>query len=294
MLTALDIRRVGVVGSGVMGVGIAQVCAVAGLDVRVAVSCRASLAAGRKRLLSSLDYCRRKEFVTQAQREEALDRIGFTVDLGELADRHLLVEAVTEHVDVKLNVFAALDKIVEEPHAILASTTSAIPIIRLARATSRGGQVIGLHFFSPVPVMGLVEVAGSLLTEPHTRAVAEAFVTQVLGKQTIPAPDRAGFVVTALIIPHVLSAIRMVDSGLATADVVDKGMTLGVGHPVGPLRLADLLGLDLVLAVSTVLYEEFRQTEYAPPPLLLRMVQAGHLGKKSGCGFHQYTDGGGR
>lgn len=294
MLTACDVHRIGVVGGGVMGVGIAEVCADAGLDVRVVVSRPASLDAARRRLDKSMRYRLDKGMITERRRDEALARIDFSVELGELADRQLVVEAVTEDVEMKLDIFAALDKIVEEPVAIFASTTSSIPIVRLAQATTRSSQVIGLHFFSPVPVMSLVEVVDSLLTDERTHQVATAFVTEVLGKQAITAPDRAGFVVNALLVPYLLGAVRMVETGMATAEAVDTAMRLGIGHPMGPLRLADLVGLDLLLSVSTVLHEEFGEPQYAPPPLLRRMVQAGRIGKKSGCGFHDYTGGAGR
>jgi 3-hydroxybutyryl-CoA dehydrogenase len=282
------ISRVGIVGCGVMGSGIAEVCATSGVDVLIAVSTEASLAAGRQRLIKSLDHGIRKERLTRPQRDAALARVSFVTDLGALADRQLVIEAIRESEPAKLEVFAALGKIVDDPDAILASNTSSIPIIRLARVTGRPDRVIGMHFFSPAPVLPLVELVGSLLTTDQTRARVESFVTGVLGKQVIQSPDRAGFVVNALLIPYLLSAVRMVESGLATAEVVDKGMTLGCSHPVGPLRLIDLIGLDTIASVAAALYEEFKEPHYAAPPLLLRMVEGGLLGKKTGRGFHEY------
>jgi len=284
-----DIHRVGIVGCGLMGSGIADVCARAGLDVRVAVTSGASMNRGRQRLLRSLDGGLRKATITETERSEALERVSFTCDLYDLGDRQIVFEAVPEHEPTKLDLFRALDKIVEDPDAILASNTSSIPIIRMARATERPGQVVGVHFFNPVPVMPLVELIGSLLTEDEPLARAEAFVAGTLGKQSIRSSDRAGFVVNALIIPYLLSAIRMVETGFATADVIDKGMVLGCSHPMGPLRLADLIGLDTVASIAGALYGEFREQQYAPPPILLRMVEGGLLGKKTGRGFHVYA-----
>ncbi|MBB2913052.1 3-hydroxybutyryl-CoA dehydrogenase [Streptosporangium becharense] len=284
-----EIRRVGIVGCGVMGSGIADVCARAGLEVRVAVSGEASAARGRRRLSKSLDYGLRKAVITEAERDGALERVSFTTDLGDLADRQIVFETAPENESVKLDVFGALDKIVEDPAAILASNTSSIPIIRMARATGRPGQVIGVHFFNPVPVLPLVELIGSLLTEDETRVRAEAFVAVTLGKQVIHSPDRAGFVVNALLIPYLLAAIRMVETGFATADVIDQGMVLGCSHPMGPLKLADLIGLDTVASIAVALYEEFKDPQYSPPPMLLRMVEGGLLGRKTGRGFHSYS-----
>ncbi|KOV91786.1 3-hydroxybutyryl-CoA dehydrogenase [Streptomyces sp. NRRL B-3648] len=284
-----DIHRVGVVGSGIMGTGIAELCAKAGLDVTVAVSSDASLVSGPQRLARSLDRGVAKGKLTERDRDDALGRVSFTRDLGELADRQLVIEAVKENEQLKLEVFADLDKIVEDPDAILASNTSSLPIVRLARATSRPGQVLGMHFFNPVPVLPLVELIDSVVTDGRATARARAFVSDVLGKKPIGSPDRAGFVVNALLFPYLLSAIRMVDSGLATAEVIDQGMVDGCSHPMGPLRLADLIGLDTTVSIAEAMYEEFKEPQYAPPPLLLRMVEGGLLGKKSGRGFYRYA-----
>ncbi|WP_273699981.1 3-hydroxybutyryl-CoA dehydrogenase [Actinomadura graeca] len=282
------IERVGVVGCGVMGSGIAEVCARAGLDTVVVASGPGSVEPGRRRLLTSLDRGVRKGRLTEDERDAAAGRVTVTADLDELAGRQLVFEAVPEHEPTKADLFGLLDKIVIDPEAVFASNTSSIPIIRLARATTRPGQVVGVHFFSPVPVLPLAELIASLLTAERTRARTEEFVTGTLGKQVISSPDRAGFVVNALLIPYLLSAIRMVESGFASAEVVDAGMVLGCSHPLGPLKLADLIGLDTIAAVARALYEEFKEPQYTPPPLLLRMVDGGLLGKKTGRGFHAY------
>lgn len=287
--TVNEIVRVGVVGCGVMGSGIAEACAHSGLDVRVAVSGEDSAVRGRLRLLRSLDHGLQKGRISEPERSAVLDRISFTTDLGDLSDRQFVVEAIRENELAKIEVFTALDKIVQDPDAILASNTSAIPIIRLGCATQRPTQVLGMHFFSPVPLLPLVELIGSLLTAERTLARADSFVTMVLGKRVIRSPDRAGFVVNALLIPYLLAAVRMVESGFATAEIVDNGMVLGCAHPVGPLRLIDLIGLDTIVSVARVLYEEFREPLYAPPPLLSRMVDGGLLGKKTGRGFYEYS-----
>ncbi|MEW1841641.1 3-hydroxybutyryl-CoA dehydrogenase [Nonomuraea angiospora] len=284
-----EMRKVGIVGCGVMGSGIAEACARAGLDVIVAVSTEASLAPARRRVTAWLDRGLRRATITEAERDTALARVSFVTDLAELGDRQIVFEAVPESESIKLDVLGALDKILDNPDVILASNTSSIPIIRLARATSRPAQVIGVHFFNPVPALPLVELIGSLLTADETYARAESFVAGTLGKQVIRSQDRAGFVVNALLIPFLLSAVRMVESGFARADVVDRGMVLGCSHPMGPLKLADLIGLDTVASIAEALYEEFKEPLYTPPPLLLRMVEGGLLGKKTGRGFYEYA-----
>ncbi|MEU5691705.1 3-hydroxybutyryl-CoA dehydrogenase [Actinosynnema sp. NPDC020468] len=284
-----DIQRVGVVGSGLMGSGIAEVCARAGLDVVIAEVSPDAAEAARGRIASSLGRGVRSGKLSAEDRDAALGRLRFTTDLADLADRNLVVEAVAEIEQVKTEVFAALDKIVEDPRAIFASNTSSIPIMKLGMATSRPEQVVGVHFFNPVPVLRLVEIVPSLLTGEQTRVRAEEFVTGPLGKEVIRSQDRAGFVVNALLIPYLLSSIRMLESGFASADDIDNGMVLGCAHPMGPLRLADLIGLDTTKAIAESLYDEFKEPLYSPPPLLLRMVDAGLLGKKSGRGFHDYA-----
>ena len=283
-----DIQRVGVVGSGLMGSGIAEVCARAGLDVLVAEVNPDAAEAGRGRIASSLGRGVRSGKLSTEDRDAALERLRFTTDLGDLADRNLVVEAVAENEQVKTDVFAALDKVVEDPDAIFASNTSSIPIMKLGMATGRPEQVIGVHFFNPVPVLKLVELVPSLLTGEKTKARAEAFATGVLRKEVIRSQDRAGFVVNALLIPYLLSAIRMMESGFASAEDIDNGIVLGCAHPMGPLRLTDLIGLDTTKAIAESMYEEFKEPLYAPPPLLARMVEAGLLGRKTGRGFYTY------
>ncbi len=283
------IRRVGVVGCGVMGAGLAEVCARAGLDVLVAVSRPARIADGRRKLVTSLDTAVRKGKLSESDRDAALSHVSFTADLHDFADRQLVIEAGPEIESVKLDVFATLDKVVTDPDAILGSNTSSFPIIQLGRVTSRPGMVVGTHFFNPVLVLPLVELVGSVLTEESTVARAEAFVTDVLGKQVVRTKDRSGFVVNALLIPYLLSAIRVYESGVASMADIDKAMKLGCAHPMGPFGLSDLIGLDIVQAISESLYREYREPHYSPPPLLARMVSAGLLGKKSGRGFYDYT-----
>jgi 3-hydroxybutyryl-CoA dehydrogenase len=284
-----DIERVGVVGGGLMGSGIAEVCARANLDVVVAELDPAAAEAAQGRIGKSLDRGVRSGKLSDDERDAAADRIRFTTDLGELADRQLVVEAVVEDEGTKVDVFRALDAAVTDSKAILASNTSSIPIMKLGIATSRPEQVIGIHFFNPVPVLRLVELVTSLLTSTDTIAAADGFATGVLGKKVIRSQDRAGFVVNALLIPYILSAIRMMESGFATADDIDTGMVEGCNHPMGPLHLADLIGLDTTQAVAVSLYDEFKEPLYAPPPMLSRMVEAGLLGRKSGRGFFDYS-----
>lgn len=282
------IQRVGVVGCGLMGSGIAEVCARAGLDVLVREIDAAASESARKRILGSLDRGLGSGKLTEEQRDAAVARLSFTTDLGDFADRQLVVEAIAEVEVLKTEVFAVLDRVVEDGGAILASNTSSIPIMKLGIATQRPEHVVGIHFFNPVPVLKLVELVTSLMTSPETATRAESFATDVLQKRVIRSTDRAGFVVNALLIPYLLSAIRMLESGFATAQDIDAGMVEGCSHPMGPLRLADLIGLDTTLAVADSLYQEFKEPLYAPPPLLSRMVEAGLLGRKTNRGFYEY------
>ncbi|MEV5952489.1 3-hydroxybutyryl-CoA dehydrogenase [Streptomyces sp. NPDC051987] len=281
------ISRLGVVGCGLMGSGIAEVAARSGLNVRVAEATPDAVEAGRRRLTASLDRALRSHRLSEEQRDQALNRVSFTLDLTDMADRQFVVEAVAENRDIKTDVLRALDKAVEDPAAVLATNTSSIPIVDLAVVTERPARVIGMHFFNPVPVQRLVELIPSLTTDADTLRRARSFAEQ-LGKQAIQAPDRSGFVVNALLVPYLLGAIRMVESGSARPEDIDRGMELGCAHPMGPLRLLDLIGLDTAQAVAESLYEEFKEPLYAPPALLRRMVAAGHLGRKSGRGFHVY------
>ncbi|MFF7388104.1 3-hydroxybutyryl-CoA dehydrogenase [Streptomyces scabiei] len=281
------VTRLGVVGCGLMGSGIAEVAALRGIDVRVAEATPDAVEAGRRRLTASLDRGVRRGKLGEEQREHALARLSFTHDLGDMADRQFVVEAVAENRDIKADVLRALDKAVEDPAAVLATNTSSIPVVDLAVVTQRPAQVIGMHFFNPVPVQRLVELIPALTTGAETVRRTRG-LTEQLGKEAIQAPDRSGFVVNALLVPYLLGAVRMVESGAARPEDIDRGMELGCAHPMGPLRLLDLIGLDTAQSVAESMYEEFKEPLYAPPALLRRMVAAGHLGRKSGRGFHVY------
>jgi len=281
-------KRVGVVGCGLMGAGIAEVAARAGLEVVVAESNDERAQGGLARLQKSLRRAEERGKLGQDTADVVLDRIRVTTALEDLADREIVIEAIVEDEAAKVSLFRRLDEIVTAPDAILASNTSSIPIMKLGVVTKRPQQVLGIHFFNPVPVLKLVELVPSLLTSPETTQRAKAFAEGQLGKQSIASQDRAGFIVNALLIPFVLSAIRMLESGFATAEDIDRGLVLGAAHPQGPLALADLIGLDTTKAVAESLYEEFKEPLYAAPPLLNRMVDAGLLGRKSGRGFYTY------
>lgn len=285
----VPVERVGVVGGGIMGSGIAEVCARAGLAVTLVEANTPAAKRAEDRVAQSLERAVARGKLESGDAEEALSRLTYTDDLGALADRELVLEAVVEDKAAKLAVFASLDDAVVSNDAIFASNTSSIPIVELATAReARAGHVLGLHFFNPVPVLSLVEIIPSLLTDPGVTQRARAFVTNQLGKDPITAPDRAGFTVNALLVPYLLAAIRMFEQGLASAEDIDKGMVKGCAHPMGPLALSDLLGLDTVLNVAEILYTEHREQLFAPPPLLQRLVAAGLLGRKSGRGFYSY------
>jgi 3-hydroxybutyryl-CoA dehydrogenase len=280
--------RIGVIGSGLMGSGIAEICARAGADVVVIERDADSLAQGHTRIERSLERAVASGKLPEDEANRARGNLSFGEDFAMLSDRELVIEAVAEDEHLKVEVFRKLDAFVEDPTAILATNTSSIPIIKLAMATKRPEQVIGMHFFNPVPVLRLVEVISSLLTSADTTDRVNAYATGSLDKLVISAKDRAGFVVNALLIPYLLSAIRMLESGFASAEDIDTGMVVGCAHPLGPLALTDLIGLDTTLAVAESLYEEFKEPHLAPPPLLARMTQAGLLGRKSGQGFFAY------
>ena len=284
----MSIERVGVVGCGLMGSGIAEVCARAGRDVVVREIDPPTAKAAQQSIEKSLERAVKRGKLSAEEVEATLGRIRFSDDYADFRDRQIAIEAIVESEPEKLEVFASLDEVVAAEDAILASNTSSIPVMKLAMATRRPHAVCGLHFFNPVPVLELVELVVSLLTSEETAERAAAFASDVLGKQVIRAKDRAGFIVNQLLIPYLLSAIRMVESGFATHEDIDTGMVKGCAHPMGPLALLDLIGLDTTLAVAESLYEEFREQLYAPPPLLSRMVEAGLLGRKTGRGFFDY------
>jgi 3-hydroxybutyryl-CoA dehydrogenase len=281
-------EAVGVVGGGIMGSGIAEVAARSGCDV---ILCEVSDIAAENalaRIRKSLARAERSGKLSAADRVAAEGRLRAVADIAELADRDLVVEAVVEDEAEKVGIFQALGKVVRSD-ALLASNTSSIPIMKLAAVTPSPDRVIGMHFFNPVPVLPLVELVPSLLTAPATVERADAFASGRLGKHTVLCKDRAGFVVNALLIPYLLSAIRMVESGFASAEDIDTAMVQGCAHPMGPLALTDLIGLDTTQAVAQSMYAEFKEPLYAPPPLLLRMVEAGLLGRKAGRGFFEYS-----
>lgn len=284
-----DIQRVGVVGCGQMGAGIAEVCARAGLDVKVAETTGEALEYGRTRLLSSLSKAASRGKITEEELTETQERLTFTTDLGEFSDRDLVIEAVVENEQVKTEIFQVLDQVVTRSDAILASNTSSIPLVKLAVATSRPDHVVGIHFFNPAPVQKLVELIPALTTSEGTISRAQAMVEKILGKHAIRAQDRSGFVVNALLVPYLLSSIRMFESGIASREDIDNGMELGCAHPMGPLKLSDLIGLDTIVSIADSMYEEYKEPLYAAPPLLQRMVDAGRLGRKSGSGFYTYA-----
>jgi 3-hydroxybutyryl-CoA dehydrogenase len=284
----MSMERVGVVGCGLMGAGIAEVCARAGCDVVIREVDARLLAEGEGRIRKSMQRAVKTGKLAEDEAEATLARMHFTTEFDAFQDRQLVIEAVIESEPQKLEVFSTLDEVVTAQDAILASNTSSIPIMKLAMATRRPNAVCGMHFFNPVPVLKLMELVPSLMTSAETADRAAAFAEKVLGKRVIRSKDRAGFIVNQLLIPYLLSAIRMVESGFATKEDVDTGMVQGCNHPMGPLALADLVGLDTTLAVAESLYEEFKEQLFAPPPLLSRMVEAGLLGRKTGHGFYDY------
>ena len=271
-----------------MGSGIAEVCARAGVDVTVVEADDGRADRSRAAIEKSLDRGVRAGKLEESARGEALDRLAFTTSLDDLEGADAAIEAIVEDEAAKRDMFARLDELLPEA-SFLASNTSSVPIMKLGAGTSQPDRVLGLHFFNPVPVLPLVEIVTSIMTTPATVEKARSFAEDTLGKQCIDSQDRAGFVVNALLIPYLLSAIRMYESGFASKEDIDKGMVLGCAHPMGPLRLSDLIGLDTLLAVSESLYEEFRDPASVAPAVLNRMVEAGLLGRKSGRGFYDYS-----
>ena len=271
-----------------MGSGIAEVCARAGLQTIVVDVDEASIARASDKIQKSLERAYKKGLLTEGQRDSAFANLQFTTSLDSLSEIDLAIESVIEHEEEKIEVFQRLDKVCP-PNAILASNTSSIPIVTLAGATSRPDRVAGLHFFNPAPVQPLVEIINGLTTSTETTDALDPFCRDVLGKHVVHCSDRAGFVVNMLLVPFLLAAMRMLESGFATPEDIDNGMKYGCAHPMGPLELSDLIGLDTIKAVADVLYGEFNEPLYAPPPMLKRMVSAGLLGRKSGRGFFTYN-----
>jgi len=282
-----NISRVGVLGCGQMGSGIAQAAAVAGYPTVARDVETGLLAKGERSIQQSLDKLVEKAKLTAADRDAALARLTFTVELHDLAGCDLIIEAVTESLELKSELWRALDPLCRPP-TIFASNTSSLAIGVMAAATGRPDRFVGLHFFNPVPLMPLVEVVRSIATSRETFETAEAFARR-LGKETISALDRPGFVVNRLLVPYLLDAARARESGLASTPDIDRGMQLGCGHPMGPLALLDFVGLDTVVRIAEIMFDEFREPRFAPPPLLRRMVTAGLHGLKSGRGFYDYA-----
>ena len=281
-----EIESVAVVGGGFMGTGIAEAVAVAGMPVIVRDVDEASLGRAGERITTSLARAVRGGKLDADAAREVRERIELTTSLDAVGQADLVVEAVPEDERLKVEVMSAIDGVVAD-HAIVASNTSSIPITQLAQASSDPSRVLGLHFFSPVPVMMLVEVVVALDTSDETVGSSKRFIER-LGKRPIETKDRSGFIVNMLLVPYLMAAVRMYEDGFATREDIDNGMKLGAGHPMGPLTLCDFIGLDVLYAVCNSLYEEFKRDEYAPPPLMKRMVASGRLGRKSGKGFYEY------
>jgi 3-hydroxybutyryl-CoA dehydrogenase len=285
-MKAEDVRRVGVVGCGLMGSGIVEVCARAGLEVTFVEADAERVAGGHALIAASLARAEQRGKLDAETRDRVLGSVSSSTELDALADADLVIEAVVELPEEKRRVFARLDEVTRDD-VVLASNTSSIPIVEIAAATRRPDRVMGMHFFNPPPVMALLELVRSLETSDETMAFGRA-MGERLGKRVVVAKDRAGFIVNMLLIPYLNGAIRMYDEGFATAEDIDAAISLGLNHPMGPLTLLDYVGLDTAMHVADVLYDEFKEPSYAPPPLLKRMVAAGRLGRKSGRGFYEY------
>ena len=286
-MNAQDVRHIGVVGCGLMGSGIVEVCARAGLQVTYAEGNAELIAAGRARIERSLDAAVSKGKLEPIDRAAALGRIDAVDDVGALTAADLVIEAATEDPDAKRAIFGRLGATVRE-EVVLASNTSSIPIASLGDASGRSDRVIGMHFFNPVPVMGLIELTPSAATSEETFALAESFGTQVLGKTCVRSSDEAGFIVNRLLIPYLFDAIRLYERGFATKEDIDTAIHLGLAHPMGPLRLSDLIGLDTVVSIGDVLHRAFGEARYEAPALLRSLVAEEKLGRKTGEGFYSY------
>ena len=284
----MTIESVGVVGCGLMGSGIAEVAAKAGFDVVVREVDDRLVGTGRARIKRSMDRAMEKSKLKEAAREEAWSRIHWTTDLADLGDRDLVVEAIVEDMEAKKELFSTLDDLCEAG-TILASNTSSLSITDLAAGTNRPDRVVGLHFFNPVPVMRLVEVVRTIATSEEVFRTALGFA-RALGKEPVAAKDNSGFVVNLLLVPYMLDAIRQLERGVATIQDIDKAMTLGLGYPMGPFTLCDFVGIDTLHRISEIMFEEYREERYAPPPLLRRIVALGRFGRKTGQGFYDWSE----
>ena len=283
----MGIEKVGVLGCGLMGAGIAEICAKAGIETYVREVNDELLDKGLGRIQRSLDKAVSKGKLEEAQRDEALARITGTTDLEALADCDLVMEAIVENLEVKCETFAALDGIVKEG-AVFASNTSSLTITEIAMATNRTDRFLGLHFFNPVPVMPLVEVVRTLMTDDEVFAEIKGFM-ELIGKEPVSCRDNSGFIVNRLLVPYLLDAIRALEEGVGSVEDIDKAMKLGCGYPMGPLTLLDFVGLDTTYYIANIMFEEYREKRFAPPPLLKQMVLAGRSGRKSGRGFYDYS-----
>ncbi len=283
----MKIEKVGVAGCGLMGSGIAEISAKAGFDVRVREINDEAVEAGRGRITKSLDRAVQKEKITAAERDEVLGRISFTTAIADLQDRDIVIEAVVEDLEVKNELFQTLDPLCAE-HTLFASNTSSLTVTDMAAAVNRPDRVVGLHFFNPVPVMKLVEVVRTIATSDESFDRAFAFA-RALGKEPIAAKDNSGFVVNLLLVPYMLDCIRQLERGVASIEDIDKGMVLGCGYPMGPFTLCDFVGNDTTYRIAEIMFNEYREERYAPPPLLKRLVAMGRYGRKSGKGFYDYS-----
>ena len=282
----MKVKKIGVIGCGLMGSGIAQVSAQAGYNVIVSEVNEEFLNKGLENMTRRLKIDVRRKHITEEEMDSIMSHIKGVTDLATMVNCDMVIEAIAEKMELKKRVFAELDKICA-PDTILASNTSCLSIIDMAQATNRPQQVLGLHFFNPVPQMKLVEVVKTILTGDETVATAKVFA-ESLGKTAIIAQDTPGFIVNRLLMPFMLAACRMLENGLATREDIDEGARLGLGHPMGPLKLADLVGIDTVYYIASAIYEEIKDPLYAPPLVLKKMVSAGMLGRKSGRGFYEY------
>jgi len=283
----MEIKKVGVVGAGLMGAGIAQVCAVAGYKTVVREITQELLNKGLGKIEGFLSKNVEKGKMSAQEKDAALKNLRGTTNLDDLKDCHLIIEAITEDIKLKKEIFAELDKLCPAT-TIFASNTSSLTVTEMASATKRPDKFVGLHFFNPVPVMKLVEVVRTIQTSKETFDTAFRFARSV-GKEPIACKDNSGFVVNLLLVPYLLAAVRAVERGVASIEDIDKGMTLGCGHPMGPLTLLDFVGIDTTYYIANIMFDEYRTPEYAPPPLLKKMVMAGYYGRKSGKGFYDYS-----